>query len=226
MDMIAWDYDQFKQKLAESEKKSCIIVHDAARVLSRKKAMRGDQIELEEDFLDARFGNYLILLGFQGFDIVPTLLATRRSKNALRVVKRGWVHGHNEAAIRSRYNNDEWPEPVLRDSYPSLEGKELWRAFVDEDQRRKQERIKPDEEDGERDLKALAKEIGENNLGAVTIPHAQTGEPRIDPDLVRGEYDLTVRDARAVTQFLRRDYAPPPSDERGETHTSSPAPAN
>ena len=49
---IAWDYDEFKTDLGENPHYSCSVVHDAARVMSRKKAMHAEQIELEEDLFD------------------------------------------------------------------------------------------------------------------------------------------------------------------------------
>jgi len=152
MAQIAWDRDQFKEYMGSKPQYSCIMVHDAARVLSRKKAMHGSQIEVEEDLLDMWFGNYLVLLGYQEFDLLPTMLATRRSKMLLHIPKRGVVHGHNEENIRHRYEEGSWPEPTLTDTYPSLEGTDLWSSFKAEDARRKQQRIQPDEDEGEEEL--------------------------------------------------------------------------
>lgn len=209
MDAIAWDLPEFKEMMGSSPQYQVIVVHDAARVLSRKKAMHGDQIEVEEDLLDARFGNYLVLLGYQDFDVVPTVLASRRSKNLLRVVKRGWVHGHNEKGIRKRYRTEKWPEPVLRDSYPDLEGTELWDAFVDEDQRRKQERISPDEEEEEAGVREVADHILEDGVEKVVSIHGGHNKPYIDADLISVEYgdrfDISDRKAKKVKKILSRD---------------------
>jgi len=213
MDSIAWDLEDFQNMLANKPEQSVIIVHDAARVLSRKKAMHGEQIEVEEDLLDARFGNYLILLGYQEFDLVPTMLATRRAKNMFRIVKRGWVHGHNEAGISKRYKDERWPDPVFRDNYPDLEGTQLWEAFESEDQRRKRERIQTDtpdeeEEDGAKELARQFLESDEYDLQKVISIHGGHKKPYIDPDLVELELGCSGRKAKKVKKVLSRDVDP------------------
>jgi hypothetical protein len=207
MDSIAWDLEEFKEMLGNKPQYAPIAVHDAARVLSRKKAMHGDQIEVEEDLLDARFGNYLVLLGYQEFDLVPTMLATRRAKNMLYIPKRGWVHGHNEAAIRKRYDSDSWPDPVLRDSYSDLEGTDLWDTFTSEDQRRKQERIEPDQdtENESEDPRDVADQVIEDGLESVISIHGGHNKPYIDADLIEMEYDISGRKAKKVKKVLSRD---------------------
>lgn len=210
LDSIAWNLEEFKTMLSEKPQYSVIVVHDAARVLSRKKAMHGDQIEVEEDLLDARFGNYLILLGYQEFDLVPTMLATRRAKHMFRIVKRGWVHAHNEDGIGKRYNAERWPDPIFRDNYPDLEGTELWQAFKEEDQRRKQERITPDEdeEDQELDVEELAEKVQEEGLDRVISIHGGHNKPYIDPDLIEIEYGCSGRKAKKVKKLLAREVDP------------------
>jgi hypothetical protein len=207
MRMIAWDLDQFKEMMGSGEQYRCIIVHDAARVLSRKKAMHGEQIEVEEDLLDARFGNYLVLLGYQDFDVVPTMLATRRAKNMLRLPSRGVVHGYGESGIRERYDDDRWPDPAMKDRFPSLEGKDLWGAFVDEDQRRKQERIAPDEdEESERmGIAELADQVVEDGLDPVLSLHGGHNRLYVDADLIEVEYGVSGRKAKKVAKVLKRD---------------------
>jgi hypothetical protein len=208
VDRIAWNNDDFKTMLGGAPKRSCIIVHDAARVLSRKKAMHGSQIEIEEDLLDARFGNYLVLLGFQDFDLVPTMLATRRAKNMLRVPSRGVVHGYNEAQIRKRYQKDKWPDPAMKDTFPDLAGTELWEAFEEEDQARKQDRIQPDEEDGEQDLgvRELADKIREeDDIEDVVSIHGGHNKPYIDADLIEIEYMVSGNKAKKVAKLLKKE---------------------
>ena len=208
MDQIAWDMPQFKTYIGGKPQYSCIHVHDAARVLSRKKAMHGDQIEMEEDMLDMRFGNYLVLLGLQEFDLLPTMLATRRSKNLLRIPKRGVVHGHNEDGIRERYDTGKWPEPVMRDTFPSLEGKELWRAFEAEDQRRKQERIQPDDdEDEEKSLHDWAETVKEDGIRSVISVHGGNRTLYIDSDLIEAEYGLSANKSKKVAKILKKEVA-------------------
>jgi hypothetical protein len=210
MDQIAWDLKEFKEAIGSKPRKSCVTVHDAARVLSRKKAMHGDQIEVEEDLLDMRFGNYLVLLGYQEFDLLPTMLATRRSKNLLYIPKRGVVHGHNEANIRERYETGDWPDPVFRDTYPSLEGKELWQAFKAEDARRKQERIQPEEEEEtEADLPIpeLAELVKEDGIHEVVSVHGGNGSLYIDSDLIEVEYGTSANKAKKVAKVLKKEVA-------------------
>lgn len=207
MATIAWDLPQFKEYIGGKPQYSCITVHDAARVLSRKKAMHGDQIEVEEDLLDMRFGNYLVLLGFQEFDLLPTMLATRRSKNLLRVPERGIVHGHNEENIRERYKTGDWPDPVMRDTFPSLEGTKLWHAFESEDQRRKQERIQPDDEEEDEDLSLtdLAEKVKEDGVENVVSIHAGNHSRYIDADLIEVQYGLSANKSKKVAKILKKE---------------------
>ena len=205
MRMIAWDLDQFKEMLGSGEQYRCIIVHDAARVLSRKKAMHGQQIEVEEDLLDARFGNYLVLLGYQDFDVVPTMLATRRSKNLIRLPSRGVIHGHNENNIRKRYHTEKWPEPALKDTFPALDGTDLWDAFVEEDQRRKQDRISPDEEEQDLSIEEIAERVLEDGLDHVVSLHGGHNKLYIDSDLIEIEYGVSGQKAKKAAKLLKRD---------------------
>ena len=209
MNTIAWDRNQFKTYISSKEQYSMIVVHDAARVLSKKKAMHGAEIELEEDLLDMRFGNYLVLLGFQEFDLLPTMLATRRAKQLLRIPERGIVHGLNESGIRKRYNDDKWPKPVLRDSFPSLEGKHLWDAFESEDQRRKQARIKPDEneEQDEKSLKEWAEQAQEDGIEKFVSVHGGNQTLYIDKALIEAEYGLSGNKSRKIASLLKRKVA-------------------
>lgn len=209
MGQIAWDLNQFKEYIGSKPKYSCIHVHDAARVLSRKKAMHGKQIEVEEDLLDMRFGNYLVLLGYQEFDLLPTMLATRRSKMLLHIPERGVVHGHNEENIRHRYEEGSWPEPTLTDTYPSLEGKDLWSAFNAEDARRKQERIKPEEENEDEELPVpeLADKVVDEGIQDVVSIHGGNGTMYIDADLIEIKYGISGNKAKKVSKLLKKDVA-------------------
>ena len=204
---IEWNLEGFEDALGGRDQYDVIVVHDAARVMSRKKAMHADQKEIEEDLLDARFGNYLVLLGYQDFDVIPTMLATRRSKNLLRITTRGRVHGHNEANIRKRYETGDWPEPTMTDTFPDLEGKKLWERFEAEDQRRKQERIQPDEDDSEEELtiKELAEKVKEDGLHNVVSLHGGHNRYYIDSDLVEIEYGVSGQKAKKATKLLKRD---------------------
>lgn len=214
VDRTAWDLDDFKDMMAESDQYSVIIIHDAARVLSRKKAMHGDQVEVEEDLLDVRFGNYLMLLGYQEFDLVPTMLATRRAKQLLRVVDRGWVHGHKEKNIRKRYNDDDWPDPTMRDTFPDLEGTELWDHFEQEDQERKQERIASIDEDEEEEddglsIEELAEQVREGGLEEVVSVHGGHNRRYIDKDLIEIKHGVSGNKAKKAAKLLKKQVSDP-----------------
>jgi len=206
MDQIAWDLGQFKEHMASKPRYSCIQVHDAARVLSRKKAMHGDQIDVEEDLLDMRFGRFLMFLGYQEFDLVPTMLATRRAKSALYIPERGIVHGYGESGIRERYEEGEWPDPAMKDTYPSLEGKDLWSRFKAEDARRKQQRIAPDEDEEEEEMtiEELADRIIDDGLEDIISIHGGHHRPYIDRDLIEIEYGVSGQKAKKTAKLLKK----------------------
>jgi hypothetical protein len=213
---IEWDLEGFEDALGGRDQYDVIVVHDAARVMSRKKAMHADQKEVEEDLLDARFGNYLVLMGYQEFSILPTVLAERRAKQALFIPDRGTVHGHNEDAIRKRYEDGSWPDPALRDTYPDLEGLELWERFEEEDQRRKKERIqsrREEAEDDEEDMspKELADQIQEDGVEAVVSIHGGHGNPYIDKDLIEVEYEVSGNKAKKAAKVLKKRGAMQPA---------------
>lgn len=210
LDTIAWNLSDFKEAMSSSPIESVIQVPDAARVLHKKKAMRSEQIELETDLLDVRMKGYLILLGYQDWDDIATPLQKRRAKNVLRITKRGTVRGYNRDSMDYRIEHGKWPSADLSDTFPSLEGTFLWDRFHEEDLRRKEERIKPDEEEEEEgavDLKALAEQIksDEEKLRLVVSYDDYHDRAYFDPDLIQVEHGLSTGDARTVKKLLSRD---------------------
>jgi predicted DNA-binding transcriptional regulator AlpA len=147
LDRVVWqDRQELKNRMADAESLSAITVHDAARVLHKKQAMHGEQIELETDLLDVRTKNFLMLFGFQDWGVIPGMLQDRRANALLRVPERGRVEGYSRASIDERVDTGEWPAPDMVDSFPSLEGTDLWEQFVETDEEKKNERIAGEEQ--------------------------------------------------------------------------------
>lgn len=206
---LVWgERPEFKEALATYPARAAIPVMDAGRILHKKEAMAGEQVEIEKDFLDVRIKENLILLGFQDWGIVPTPLQERRAKNVFVIPRRGVVHGYNRESIDERVEDGEWPEPNLVDTYESLEGTELWRRFKDEDIQRKKDRIMDDdgEEESDRDvIQATVERIKENGLEDVVSIHGVRGTPYVDHDLISYEYDLSARKSKTVKKILEKD---------------------
>ncbi len=204
---VAWDHDDFKASMATREPYSCIVVHDATRVLSKKKAMRSDQIEIEEDLLDVRQGRYFILLGFQDWAMVPTMLAERRAHDVFRVTTRGRVHAFGRKHIDKRIEKDKWPDPGFVDSFADLSGTQLWDRFKEEDLRRKQSRIEPEKDEGDEEMSIdeLVDHIKTNGVQKIINFHEGHHKHRFDPDLIRYEYDVSNSDAKLIKKLLARD---------------------
>lgn len=141
LDHVVWDHDGFKNAMATWDRRSAITVQDAPRVLHKKKAMASDQVELETDLLDVRTMEYLILLGYQDWDLVPSMLQTRRAKNAIYIPSRGtaWLYGRDK--LDQRLGDATWPQPDMKASFPDLSGTTLWQRFKERDTDRKQSRI-------------------------------------------------------------------------------------
>lgn len=147
IERTAWDQDDFKTMLANDDARTAIAVHDAARVLHKREAMHPGQIEVEKDLLDARIREHFILLGFQDWDTVPTMLQQRRCQHCLYVPTRGTVWGYGRDTLDGRVGETSWPSPDLTDQFPDLSGSDVYEQFKDEDIARKQERITPDDDE-------------------------------------------------------------------------------
>jgi len=158
LDTVVWSNRQeFKEAISSSEKRSVIAAHDAARVLHKREAMSGEQIEIEKDLLDVRRMEYLMLLGFQEWDVVPSLLQNRRANFLLRIPQRGIVEGYSRSKIDKKaeddHSSDWWPDPDMRDSFEALDGTELWEKFEAMDEEKKKERMDADTEPDAGDVK-------------------------------------------------------------------------
>lgn len=142
LDQVVWDHDGFKNAMATWDRRSAITVQDAPRVLHKKKAMASEQVELETDLLDVRTMEYLIMLGYQDWDLVPSMLQTRRAKNAIYIPSRGtaWLYGRD--TLDERVGENSWPDPDTKATFPDLSGTTLWQRFKERDTEQKQQRIK------------------------------------------------------------------------------------
>lgn len=207
LDQLVWDQNGFKQALVNYPAQSVIPVQDAARVLYKKDAMDPDQKELEKDLLDSRTKEFLVLWGFQGWDIIPSMLQDRRAKCLLRIPDRGIIHGYNRESMND-IEEDDWPEPDMRATFPSLDGTELWQAFKDLDKQKKEERMAVEDDDSQEVLgvKEVAEDIKDNGIGAFLSRDRRNDELYVDDDVIQIEYDhLSVRQARQVRKLLERD---------------------
>lgn len=142
LDTVVWqDRQEFKQAMSSRDERSAIAAMDAARILYKKDAMQGDQKDIEKDLLDVRTKEFLMLLGFQDFDVMPTMLQERRAKFLFRIPERGTVWGYNRDSIDERVESGEWPEPDLEDTFNALDDTLLWEEFQARDKEKKDERI-------------------------------------------------------------------------------------
>lgn len=90
-------------------------------------------------------------------------------------------------------------------------GDELWQDYLEEKNAFQSEQYKKagsgdGEEEEENELKVIANELRDGKLEAVIGKDGRTGEPKIDRDLIRVEYDLSQADATAVKSLLDKDY--------------------
>lgn len=215
LDRIVWNgRDEFKDMLATSQRRQVIAVMDAARVLHKREAMRGDQIEVEKDLLDVRTHEYLILLGFQDWDDIPSMLQKRRAKNALYLPRRGIIHGFNRDSMDHRNKNGQWPEPDLKDGYPPLDGLPIWDEFQKRDRAQKRARIAASamgDDDGEEEeskwdkMQKIAEKIKEEGLSDVVGWHGGHNKAVLKTNLIEAKYDLSVREAKTVKDLLEND---------------------
>lgn len=208
-DRIVWSSrDEFKRLAVDSEPKDLIAAPDAARVLYKRDAMDPDQRELEKDLLDIRTHEYLFLLGFQGWGIIPTMLQERRAKQLLYIPERGVVHGYNRSSLdkKEELDDKEWPEPDLKDTFPPLDGTKIWSEYKQRDREEKRKRIAPDDDDDEPEVSAreVADEIMAEGLGPVVSIHGGNKNPYINKELIELDYGLSARKAGKVKALLER----------------------
>jgi len=163
LDRIVWSTrTEYKDQIASDPGRSVIAVPDAARVLHKKEAMVGDQREIEKDLLDVRAKEFLFLLGYQDWGVVPSLLQERRAHFILRIPARGKVEGYSRASIDKKLEmeRDEWPEPDFVDKFPDLsrEAPELWEAYEETDIEKKNERMAADKQQDPEDAEKAAQQ--------------------------------------------------------------------
>ncbi|RLM83696.1 hypothetical protein D3D02_16980 [Halobellus sp. Atlit-38R] len=207
---IAWgERDEFKRLAVESQRKDVIAAPDAARILYKKDAMDPDQRELEKDLLDIRTHEFLFLLGFQWWNDIPTMLQERRAKQLLRIPRRGVVEGYNRNSLDEKLSMDDkkWPEPDMRDSFPSLEGTKVWEEYQKLDRKKKRERIAPDDDEDEEpevDVRSIVDEIMAEGLEPVVAIHGGNKNPYIAKELIELNYGLSARNAKKAKLLLEQ----------------------
>lgn len=162
LDRIVYgDREAYKEKLLGSDETDIVTVQDAPHVLFAKEAMHGDQIDIEKAMVDIRINNYLIILGFQSWDMIPKDIRSRRAQAAVRVYKnddgdRGFMDVYGRPQLDEKYSDldeSEWPDPRFEDRFPSLEGTDVWDAFNEADEEHKRERLESTKEPSTKDLR-------------------------------------------------------------------------
>lgn len=63
-----------------------------------------------------------------------------------------------------------------------------------------------EETDDEKTVKEIAVEVSDGGIGAVVSRHPQNKQPYINEELIRAEYELSHRDAKAVKSLLNKQY--------------------
>lgn len=215
MDAVVFDdRDHFRQKLLSAEQTDPIAVMDAAHVLYKKDTMQPDQKETERSLLDVRLENYVILLGYQDWDDIPTILQRRRASNVFRIPQRGTVLGYNRQQLDEKYTmpsgKREWPDPALRDTFPSLEGTDLWARFEQIDAERKRARLQVDEdESADITPQEVAREIIGNSLEEYVKVNEFQERSYYNKALIRYDYpSLSDQQAEQVREALTRHQDP------------------
>jgi len=207
------DRDSFRQKLLAADSTDPIAVMDAAHVLYKKDTMMPDQKETERSLLDVRIENYVIFLGYQDWADIPDILQRRRARNAFFIPQRGTVYGFNRPALDEKYSDlgkEQWPEPTLRDSFPSLEGTEIWERFVQIDAERKRARLHVDEDEtSDVTPQEVAESIIEKGLAEYVKVNEFQERSYYNKALIRYDYpSLSDQQAEQVRAALTRHQDP------------------
>lgn len=216
LDRIVWDdREEFMDSLANSPKQSAVPVMDAAHILYKRDAVLGDQKKVEKGLLDVRTRELLIMLGFQAWGDIPTTLQNRRMKEVVRIPERGVIQVFGRRALNKKQREcdaDEWPEPDMVDSFPSLEGTELWEEFKKRDQEAKEKRLRSafqddsdEPETQEKSEQTIASEIQSEGVSEYISRHTVTGQPYVDADLIQADYQIPAVKASRVKSLLERD---------------------
>jgi len=217
LDELVWgDRDEFRNALVDASPRMCIPVMDAAHALYRREATHPEEMEAEKDLLDIRFNENLILLGYQDWNDVPKILASRRAGATIYIPQRGLVRGFNRSSLDEKWRQSStdtsWPEADLTDTFPSLEGTELWSEFKRRDRERKRQRMGPDGDDSgsdgpadKTDVFSIAEQIKNDGIENIVSLHGATKNKMIDKELIQVHYETSVREAKKVRKLLQTD---------------------
>jgi len=222
------DRDAFRDKLLSANPGDPIAIMDAAHVLYNKDVMQPDQIEVEKSLLDVRIENYVFFLGYQDWGDIPKTLRKRRAENAFYIPNRGYLQGFNRDQLDEKYNDlddNQWPDPALRDTFPSLEGTELWNRFNEIDKERKRSRLqREDNEESELTPQQVVDEIVSDKLleEYVDVNEFQDRAYYSKP-LIKYDYpSLSDQEADQVRSALTREADPATLIDDGEGDTPNP----
>jgi len=209
LEQVVWgERDELRERLLNSDRGSAIAVQDAAHALMKKEAMNPDQVDLEKSLLDIRIENYLLLLGYQDYEDVPTPIQRRRAENAFVIPYKGHVQGFSRSSLDHRYHENEWPYPDFRDQFPDLEGTDLWNRFEEIDAEKKRDRLRTeDDEDTGPEPRAIVDEIiREDTVNQYVDENEYNGQKFISKPLIQLDYpNLSNPEADQVKHGLRRE---------------------
>lgn len=205
-DHIVWDSaDELRETITELPEQSTIAVMDAARMLNKKESMTEEQKEIEKDLFDIRSLGHVLLLGFQSPGTVPKDMADRRAKNALHLPSRGRIHGYSRSTLDDWNWETPYPDLDLKDSFPPLDGTELWEEFQRRDNEHKRQRVAPDEEEeGPSPAREAARKAKENLEHFVSLD-GRDGSLYLDEDMIALEFETSEKQSRQARKLLQRD---------------------
>lgn len=224
------DRDSFRDKLLSAEPGDPVAVMDAAHVLYNKDVMQPDQIEVEKSLLDVRIENYVFFLGYQDWGDIPKQLRKRRAENVFYIPDRGYVKGFNREQLDKKYNNlddNEWPDPALKDTFPSLEGTDIWERFEEIDKERKRSRLKreTDDENEVTPQQVVDDIVSKDALEEYVDINEFQGRAYYSKPLIKYDYPaLSDQQADQVRSALTREADPASLVDGEEGETPNPPP--
>lgn len=215
------DSETFRQRLKSADRGDPIAAMDAAHILHKKETMRPDQIKTEKSLLDIRIENYVILLGYQDWDDIPTVLQKRRAEYCFRITSRGVVSGYNRRSMDEKFEEGEWPTADLRDRFPNLEGTDIWERFQQLDAEHKRQRLS-DEDETEGDEgptpQNVLSEILERDPGEYVEQNEFNEQRYISKPLIKLDYpELSDQQAEQVKHGIRRETTLLESEDEEES---------
>jgi len=111
--------------------------------------------------------------------------------------------GYKKRITRNRFGPPEDDELVA--TYE--ERKQTFQADVYEETIAAIEGQEEEEEEEQLSVQEVATEIADGGLGPVVGRHNQNNQPYINADLIRAEFEISHRDARAVKSILEQQYS-------------------